>query len=274
MSACCYPAPKEHHPAEEPVYPGFFLHQIDLRKLQGKGRSPLLPLGTIPPDVDPVDLYAEIISVRSHGGQLHPKIPLPVPGKLILKLRRRHTWLVQDLQLLDPASKAFMKPPCDLVKLLHKGFPLPDDLLSVIDHLHIPDIQGTFQPGVHITVFEKTVSLVHDVIVAGQLRDINTIQLTKLRIQKTSSLSRSILDNIKILRRKNTRFTTPSSSLALRIGSPLMATPFALFFRRCISILYERSPFFTIIRIWDSSFSKRIISRSLLPLWDLLVPAR
>ena len=43
--------------------PDFFLHQIDLRKLQGKGRSPLLPLGTIPPDVDPVDLYAEIISV-------------------------------------------------------------------------------------------------------------------------------------------------------------------------------------------------------------------
>ena len=61
--------------------PDLFLHQIDLRKLQGKGRSPLLPLGTIPPDVDPVDLYAEIISVRSHGGQLHPKIPLPVPGK-------------------------------------------------------------------------------------------------------------------------------------------------------------------------------------------------
>ena len=84
--------------------PDLFLHQIDLRKLQGKGRSPLLPLGTIPPDVDPVDLYAEIISVRSHGGQLHPKIPLPVPGKLILKLRRRHTWLVQDLQLLDPAG--------------------------------------------------------------------------------------------------------------------------------------------------------------------------
>ena len=43
--------------------PDLFLHQIDLRKLQRKSCSPLLPLGTIPPDVDPVDLYAEIMCI-------------------------------------------------------------------------------------------------------------------------------------------------------------------------------------------------------------------
>ena len=36
---------------------------------------------------------------------------------------------------------------------------------------------------------------------------------------------------------KKTRFTIPNNSLAFLIGNPLIATPFALFLRRCMSIL-------------------------------------
>ena len=65
-----------------------------------------------------------------------------------------------------------------LIQITDKIFTLIDDLCAILQHLHIPDIKRFLQRRIHIKILQKTVSLVHNMIVPGKICQINLIKLT------------------------------------------------------------------------------------------------
>ena len=117
----------------------------------------------------------------------------------------------------------------DLIQDLNEFSPLFDNSPPVMDELLIPygDFRKKF--GSHIEIVQEPVPLTEALVVADEIRHIDLIQLAQDPVDQLSTMFRSSGE-------KKTICTMPKSSAALRIGTPPIAIPFALFFRRCISI--------------------------------------
>ena len=90
-------------------------------------------------------------------------------------------------------------------KLLSPG----NNLISVCDQLHIPDIQSIDKLRLIHGIFQKLISLIDDPVIICQIPKIDFIQLGQFQIHESSSFRRAVFDNIQILRRKKHKIHQP-----------------------------------------------------------------
>ena len=84
----------------------------------------------------------------------------------------------------------------DCIQIFYELFSFADDFLPVLEHLQIPNFKRILKCRIMIHIFEKFISLVHDMIISSQICKIDLIQLAEFKVHKPASFPRTILDNI------------------------------------------------------------------------------
>ena len=113
----------------------------------------------------------------------------------------------------------------NLIQIAKEGFPERNDLLSIVDKLHIPHIQRLCQLRRKSNIFEQLISLIQNLIIVRQILQINLMKLTQFQIHKTPSLRRTIFYDIQILWRKKHQIHNSKQLRRLLNGNSVDGNP-------------------------------------------------
>ena len=148
------------------------LHQINLRKFQGKSCCSLLPLRTIFADVNSVYSHHQVIPVRSGRSHFHTKVPVSVPEKTLFQCFALHTRFINNFYILNTTGKISVNRLNDLIERFHKFSSFANDLTAIIYQLHIPYIQSRPKIRLLIHILQQLISLVQNMIVSGKICEV------------------------------------------------------------------------------------------------------
>ena len=148
------------------------LHQINLRKFQGKSCCSLLPLRTIFADINSVHSHHQVIPVRSGRSHFHPKIPVSVAEKALFQSLTLHAWFIYHFYILNTTGKISVNFLNDLIKGLHKFSSFANDLTAIIYQLRIPYIQSRSKIRSLIHILQQLISLIQNMIVSGKICEV------------------------------------------------------------------------------------------------------
>ena len=140
-------------------------YQLDLRQFQRKCRCPLLSLRTKLADVDIVDEKCNIIPVRTGQRRLLFKILRSALANRRLEFLCPCIRVIDDSQGLLFPGQLSMNPQNQFVELTNEIFPVTNQLLTILNKLHIPNIKRLLVFRMKRKLLEQTVALHQNTVV-------------------------------------------------------------------------------------------------------------